>query len=154
MTPSLRGAQTGAHRADMTFQPPCGSVHTCLPYRGELARHHVMTADGHHVVVATSEHVGRSGHYSTGVYPVQQGYLVMIRQPLYEVSSPDERAAAERHEQLVKVLAEAGLTVVKAQRTLAARRRAERQEVHARGVIHLPTSMLGSVPASSAPASI
>src|SRR5262249_25756733 len=37
-------------RSSAAMQPPCGSVRPCAPYRGELARHRLITADGHDYV--------------------------------------------------------------------------------------------------------
>lgn len=108
-----------------TLQPPCGSVRECPHYRGELARHRVITADGHHVVVATVSPTGARGHFTTAVYPVQYGYLVLVRQPLHQERATSADCAQQQHDQLVRVLAEAGLAVVRARHTLAARRRAE-----------------------------
>jgi len=45
------------------------------------------------------------------------------------VRSADEDAARDEHEQLVQVLAEAGIGVVRARRALAARQRAEKAEM-------------------------
>ena len=116
------------------MQAPRGSVRTCMPYRGELARHRLITADGHDYIVTTTR-LSASGHgptrpvaYVTGAYPVLRGYLVMMRQPLYEISCTSTEAAHEQHEQLVHVLAEAGVGVVRARRSLAARLRAEKAE--------------------------
>ena len=109
-------------------RPPCGSVRSCIPYRGELARHRLITADGHDVVVATATEGGESGGFITGAYPVQHGFLVMARQPLCELRSASAETAREQHEQLVRVLAEAGVQLVRARRSLLARRRAERDE--------------------------
>jgi hypothetical protein len=108
--------------------PPAGTVRTCAPYRGELARHRLVSADGHDYVVATVQTATRTSTYVTGAYPVSRGYLVMIRQPLYEIRSTSLEAAHQQHEQLVEVLAEAGVGVVRARRALAARQRAERSE--------------------------
>ena len=121
--------QTAAHRSAMyVTQPPAGSVRSCMPYRDELLRHRVITADGHDFAVATHTRPGGNG-YITGAYPVQQGYLVMVRQPLCELRSDDAASARVEHEQLVQVLAEAGIGVVRARRTLAARQRAEKAEL-------------------------
>lgn len=110
-------------------QPPVGSVRTCMPYRDELLRHRVITADGHDFAVATHMRPRGKG-FVTGAYPVQQGYLVMVRQPLCELRSDDADSARSEHEQLVQVLAEAGIGVVRARRALAARQRAEKAELH------------------------
>ena len=122
------------------MQAPRGSVRTCVPYRGELARHRLITADGHDYIVTTTR-MPASGHmaqrletYVTGAYPVLRGYLVMMRQPLYEISSADGETAREQHEQIVRVLAEAGVGIVRARRSLAARLRAEKAET-ARGIV-------------------
>lgn len=109
-------------------QPPCGSVRTCTTYRDELARHRVITSDGYDYVVATTFERREQQPYLTGAYPIIRGYLVMMRQPLFEVRSENETTAREQHEQLVSVLAEAGIKVVRARRTLAARRMAEKRE--------------------------
>jgi len=110
-----------------------------MPYRGELARSRVITADGYDYIVATVPTVhGDDDHdltdvagFVTGAYPVSQGYLTMLRQPLCELRSADALAAHERHEQLVNVLAEVGARLVRARGSLAARRRAENREAEA-----------------------
>lgn len=129
-------------RGSTRVEPPCGSVRTCVPYGGELARHRLISADGHDYVVATVHLPKRKQPYTTGAYPVSRGYLVMVRQPLYEVKSLDAEAAREQHEQLVTVLVEAGVGVVRARRALAARQRAENAELQRghRG-LHLVNSM-------------
>lgn len=124
MPRALQPADNGIP-AVATLQPPCGSVRECPHYRGELARHRVITSDGHHVVVATVAPSGARGLFTTAVYPVQYGYLVMVRQPLYKERNVDVTAAQQQHDQLVRVLAEAGLAVVRARRALAARHRTE-----------------------------
>lgn len=107
-------------------RPTNGTVRRCAPYRGEFARHRVISADGYDVVV-TTVHMPH-GALLTGAYPVQQGYLVMIRQPYFEAQSASEEAAAEQHEQLVRALSGAGVGIVQARRRLAARQRAEQRE--------------------------
>jgi hypothetical protein len=107
-------------------RPANGTVRRCAPYRGETQRHRVISADGHDVVVTTVH--APHGAFLTGAYPVQQGYLVMIRQPYFEARSANEEAAVEQHEQLVRALAEAGVGIVRARRRLAARQRAEQRE--------------------------
>ncbi len=107
-------------------RPANGTVRRCAPYRGETLRHRIISADGHDVVVTTVH--APHGAFLTGAYPVQQGYLVMIRQPCFEARSANEEAAAEQHEQLVRALAEAGVGIVRARRRLAARQRAEQRE--------------------------
>jgi hypothetical protein len=107
-------------------RPANGTVRRCAPYRGEIARHRVISADGYDVAVTTV--YAPHGAFLTGAYPVQQGYLVMIRQPYFEAQSANEEAAAEQHEQLVCALAEAGVGIVRARRRLAARQRAEQRE--------------------------
>jgi hypothetical protein len=89
----------------------------------------VVSADGSDYVVATAiERVRQRQRYVTGAYPVQRGYLVMLRQPLFEIRSDEPEAARAQHESLVRVLAEAGVRVVRARRMLAARQRAEQAE--------------------------
>lgn len=109
-------------------QLPYGSVRSCIPYHSELARHRLISADGHDYVVATARGDSEGRSFVTGAYPVTRGYLVMIRQPLCEVRTVNVEVAREQHEQLVRVLAEAGVRVVRARRSLAARQRAERAE--------------------------
>ncbi len=109
-------------------QPPCGSMRECPPYRGELARTRVITADGHDYVVATARAPRAGKGYLTSAYPVARGYLVMMRQALCELPSESAEQARERHIQLTHVLAEAGVRLVRARGALAARRRAERIE--------------------------
>ena len=111
-----------------SMQPPAGTVRTCAPYRGETARHRVISADGYDYVVATLREARGNTAYLTGAYPVSRGYLVMVRQPLYEIRSQSAGEARERHDQLVEALAQAGVRLVRAQRALAARRRAEKRE--------------------------
>lgn len=132
MAKSPRTQDAPVVRTSQALQPPCGSVRACTLYRGELARHRVITSDGFDYVVATV-HQGRPGSlpFVTGAYPVVRGYLVMMRQPLYEVRSPDEETALDEHERLVRVLAEAGVGVVRARKQLAARQRAEAQDAMA-----------------------
>ena len=72
-----------------------------------------MSRDGQDVAVVTA--VVPEG-FTTGVYPVQQGYLVMLRQPHHEVSSLTPQIAHEQHEQLVRILVESGVRVVRARR--------------------------------------
>jgi hypothetical protein len=107
-------------------RPANGTVRRCDPYRGEILRHRVVSADGHDAAVTTVH--APHGAFLTGAYPVQQGYLVMIRQPYFEARSANEEAAAAQHEQLVRALAEAGVGIVRARRRLAARQRAEQRE--------------------------
>lgn len=106
-------------------QAPRGSVRPCVLYAGEVLRHRIITADGHDFAVATSPRSERKAPFVTAAYPVQHGYLVMVRQPLCTLRAEDEATARENHEKLVRVLAEAGVGVVRARRALAARQRAE-----------------------------
>jgi hypothetical protein len=103
-----------------------GTVRRCALHRDEIARHRVISADGYDVVVTTI-HSPQSA-FLTGAYPVQHGYLVLIRQPYFEAQSATEEAAAEQHEQLVRALSSAGVGIVRARRRLAARQRAEQRE--------------------------
>ncbi len=109
-------------------QPPCGTVRDCPPYADELARTRVITADGFDYVVATAPNARTGAGWLTSAYPVSQGYLVMMRQPLCELSSENRDQARELHMQLTQALAQAGVRLVRARHTLAARRRAERME--------------------------
>lgn len=128
MVKEMRDSAGPIARTRQTMQPACGSVRTCIPYAGELARHRLITADGLDYIVATTQQSKRTQHYVTGAYPVTRGYLVMLRQPLCEVRTESAEAAHAEHDALVQVLAEAGVSVVRARRILAARRRAERAE--------------------------
>ncbi len=128
MSKEARVAAGPIARSSQTMQPACGSVRVCVPYAGELARHRLISADGCDYVVATVLERGRSAHYVTGAYPVTRGYLVMLRQPLCEIRSEHAGRARREHDALVQVLAEAGVSVVRARRLLAARQRAERAE--------------------------
>jgi hypothetical protein len=110
------------------MQPPSGTVRRCMPYRGELLRHRIITADGLDYVVVTEQSFSTRKPFVTAAYPLSRGYLVMVRQPLCAIRSTDERTALMRHEQLVRVLAEAGVQVVRGRRLLEARRRAEQAE--------------------------
>jgi hypothetical protein len=125
MAKSPRTQEAPVVRTSQALQPPCGSVRESTLYRGELARHRVITSDGHDYVVATVREGRAARPYVTGAYPVVRGYLVMMRQPLYEVRSADEATAQDEHDRLVRVLAEAGVQVVRARKQLAARQRAE-----------------------------
>ena len=105
--------------------PPAGTVRTCIPYAGEVARHRVITADGFDYIVATACRSSKGGVYITSAYPVLRGYLVMMRQPLCELRTAEAYAASEQHERLVRALSEAGVKLVRARRALAARHRNE-----------------------------
>ena len=105
-----------------------GGVRACLTYADELLRSRVITADGQDYIVTTSTDIRAGQGYLTGAYPVSRGYLVMMRQPLCEFHHADAVAARERHAQLASVLAEAGVRVVRARASLAARKRAETTE--------------------------
>ncbi|HEV8194621.1 MAG TPA: hypothetical protein VGP82_24480 [Ktedonobacterales bacterium] len=142
----------GAARAEYIAQPPRGSVRSCMPYRDELAHHRVISADGHDVAVATIELRGSRTGYLTSAYPVQQGYLVMVRQPLCELQSVDVTTARQNQERLVRVLAEAGVGVVRARKTLAARRRAEGKEAREGGTFTLAAELFGADMTVPAPA--
>ena len=137
MATSFRTRSMTPRGASATLQALAGSARTCMPYRGELARSRVITADGYDYIVATvpalhdDEAAADVTGFVTGAYPVSQGYLTMLRQPLCELRSADAAAARERHEQLVNVLAEAGARLVRARGSLAARRRAENREAEA-----------------------
>jgi hypothetical protein len=140
MSKEARVAAGPIARSSQTLQPACGSVRVCVPYAGELARHRLISADGVDYVVATVLERGRSAHYVTGAYPVTRGYLVMLRQSLCEIRSEHADRARREHEALVQVLAEAGVSVVRARRILAARQRAER-------AVSRPTNISFLVPA-------
>lgn len=116
-------------------QPPAGTIRMCVPYYGELAHHRVISADGYDYAVATTLVPGAHASYTTGAYPVSRGYLVMVKQPLYEVRSATAEAAREQHEQLVQVLADAGVRIVRARRSLAARQRSESREARRQGAL-------------------
>ncbi len=92
-------------------RPANGTARTCAAQRGELVHSRVMSRDGQDVAVVTA--IVPEG-FVTGVYPVQQGYLVMLRQPHCEASSLTPQIARDQHEQLVRVLVEAGVRVVRA----------------------------------------
>ena len=109
-------------------RPANGTVRSCVAQRGELLRHRVMSADGRDVVVTTA---ASPLGFVTGVYPVQQGYLVMVCQPLYEVGSGSVEAAREEHMQLLRLLAEAGVRVVRARRHRELREPADQQLIAA-----------------------
>ena len=106
-------------------QAPRGSVRPCGLYAGELLRHRIITADGHDVAVVTSPRDGQKPALLTVAYPVQNGYLVMIRQPICTLRANDEAGARETHERLVRVLAEAGVGVVRARRLVGHQANAE-----------------------------
>lgn len=130
-----------------------GGVRACLTYADELLRSRVITADGQDYIVTTSADIRAGQGFLTGAYPVSRGYLVMIRQPLCEFHHGDDSAARERHQQLASVLAEAGVRVVRARASLAARQRAETTEARAaRGSRIWPEDaldvILGSIDAS------
>jgi hypothetical protein len=131
----LAGAhsQQGMAREDISTRVgvAVGGVRACRPYADELLRSRVFTADGQDYIVTTSTDIRAGQGYLTGAYPVSRGYLVMMRQPLCEFHHADAAAARERHAQLASVLAEAGVRVVRARASLAARKRAETTEVRA-----------------------
>lgn len=126
MASSRRAHGAPATSTAPAFQVPHGSVRSCALYRDELARHRLITADGHDFVVSTVRVRGGKYRYLTGAYPVQLGYLVLVRLPLCESRSLQPEEARVVHERLVRVLADAGVGVVRARRALAARQRAER----------------------------
>jgi len=129
---TMTGAK-GLTRADLLTRAGAamGGVRTCLPYADELLRSRVITADGQDYIVTTSADIRAGQGYLTGAYPISRGYLVMMRQPLCEFHHADAEAARERHVQLANVLAEAGVRVVRARASLAARKRAETSEARA-----------------------
>lgn len=137
MARSLSARASTARASIIPTQPPAGTVRTCMPYRGEVARHRVISADGYDYAVATTYLPGRRLPYTTGAYPVSRGYLVMVRQPLYEVGSETLEAAHAQHDQLVNVLADAGVRIVRARRALAARQRSENRDTQRLGVISI-----------------
>ncbi|HEY7983921.1 MAG TPA: hypothetical protein VID73_07135 [Ktedonobacterales bacterium] len=103
-----------------------GSVRPCSTYRGELARHRVITADGADYLITTADERRQGRGYVTAAYPVARGYLIMMRQPLCALESLDEAAALRQHALLLDVMVESGTGVVRARRRSAAFRRAER----------------------------
>jgi hypothetical protein len=127
MTMARRARTTSAEsKTAEGVTPRAGTVRACELYRGELARHRVIAADGADYVVATVDERRRNQAYVTAAYPVLRGYLVMMRQPLCALSSADETAAREQHNLLIRALTQGGTGVVKARRRSAALRRAER----------------------------
>lgn len=133
--------------------PRAGTVRVCAAYRGELARHRVITADGADYMVATADERRRGKGYVTAAYPVARGYLVMMRQPLCTLDCPDEAAAREQHTLLVRVLTQGGTGVVKARRRSAAWRRAERTVEMAAADINLePAELVSALPPEPASA--
>src|SRR5579859_5069635 len=64
-----------------------GSVRPCSTYRGELARHRVITADGADYLITTSDERRQGSAFVTAAYPVARGYLIMMRQPLCALES-------------------------------------------------------------------
>jgi hypothetical protein len=119
-------AAGSARSAKVGTEESARRVRECEKYRGELARHRVLTADGQDYVVATSDERHLNRAFETAAYPVSRGYLVMMRQPLCVLTSQDAAAALSQHELLVRVLADIGTGVVRARRRSAAWRRAER----------------------------
>jgi hypothetical protein len=103
-----------------------GSVRPCSTYRGELARHRVITADGADYLITTADERRQGRGYVTAAFPVARGYLIMMRQPLCALESLDEVAALRQHTLLLNVMVEAGTDMVRARRRSAAWRRAER----------------------------
>lgn len=145
MAKQVRKASAVAAESQMVAP---GSVRACAAYRGELARHRVITADGMDYVVVTADQRRQGRGHVTTAYPVVRGYLVMMRQPLCELVCVEDEAAREQHALLVRVLAEAGTGVVRARRRSAAWRRAERtvgaDEVHTGNGIEL-RDLVGSM---------
>ena len=109
-----------------TQWPSVGTILECRPYLDEIARHRVVSSQGTDYVVATVAEHGAGTTFVTGAYPVARGYLVMLRQPLFEVRCVSHESAIEAHLDLVHALAEMGTASVRAQRALLARRRRER----------------------------
>jgi hypothetical protein len=103
-----------------------GSVRQCPPYRGELARHRVITADGADYLITTADERRQGRGYVTAAYPVARGYLIMMRQPLCALESLDKSGALRQHDLLLQVMVGAGTGVVRARRRSAAWRQAER----------------------------
>ena len=106
-----------------TLSPPVGAILECRPYLDEIARHRVISSRGSDYVVATVAEHGTATTFVTGAYPVSRGYLVMLRQPLFEVRCGSQEMALETHLDLVQALAEMGTASVRAQRALLVRRR-------------------------------
>jgi len=100
----------------------------CPRYADELVRTRVITADGYDYVVATAPNARSGQGYLTSAYPVTQGYLVMMRQPLCDLPGNSPEQARELHLRLTQALAQAGVRLVRARHTLAARRLAESAE--------------------------
>ncbi len=103
-----------------------GSARECPTYRGELARHRVVTADGADYLITTADERRHRRGFVTAAYPVLRGYLIMMRQPLCALESQDETAALRQHRLLLEVMVESGTAVVRARRRSAAWRQAER----------------------------
>ena len=141
-----------ARRPWQALEPIPGTMRQCVPYAGELVRHRVITADGFDYVVVTLVPQNDGEKYLTAAYPVSRGYLLMVRQPLCELRSAEQRAATEQQELLVKVLAQAGVKLVRARRALAARHRNElvlTPEVETPRGIHL--AAVASYPSMKSP---
>jgi hypothetical protein len=129
--------------------PRAGSARACALFRGELARHRVITADGLDYVVTSA--VERGQGYVTAAYPVARGYLVMMRQPLCLLNSVDDAAARAQHALLVRVLTQGGTGVVRARRRSAAWRRAERTVDAPTGAVAIePGDLMDTLVASGA----
>ena len=147
MTMARRARTTGAAaKTAEDLAPRAGTVRACELYRGELARHRVIAADGADYVVTTADERRRSQAYVTAAYPVARGYLVMMRQPLCALNSADEAAAREQHSLLIRALTQGGTGVVKARRRSAAWRRAERTVTMTAAEISLEPADLVSAP--------
>jgi hypothetical protein len=125
MTKRVKGTAAAAPGTSAQGIVP-GSVRQCSTYRGELARHRVITADGADYLITTADERRLGRGYVTAAYPVARGYLIMMRQPLCTLESLDAVAAVHQHALLVDVLVESGTGVVRARRRSAAWRRAER----------------------------
>lgn len=125
MTKKGKGADH-AGPGDSAHEIVPGSVRQCPPYRGEIVRHRVITADGADYLITTAREPRQGDGYVTAAFPVARGYLVMMRQPLCALASPDEPAARRQHALLLEVMVESGTSVVRARRRSAAWRQAER----------------------------
>jgi hypothetical protein len=70
----------------------------------DYARHVVVAPDGKHYVVATYDETHLGQGIISAVYPQQNGYLTLVRLPLYEHSSETPEEALECHVMLVHAI--------------------------------------------------
>jgi hypothetical protein len=93
--------------APSTFQQYVVEIPDAPPVRLQtldLARHIAVAPDGRRYVVATFDDNHMGNGYHTAVYPQQNGYLTLVRLPVYESSAETPEQAVQRHISLVQLI--------------------------------------------------